>query len=57
LGGKEQQRSSQGKRQKYKGYKKRLQGNVLYGSIEETHVTLLELAQQAGILELDILFQ
>jgi hypothetical protein len=41
-------------RQKYKGYKKRLQENVLYRSIEKMHVTLIELSQQVGILELNI---
>jgi hypothetical protein len=44
-------------RQEYKGYKKRLQENVLYGSIGKAYVTLLGLSQQAGILELDVMFQ
>jgi hypothetical protein len=44
-------------RQEYKGYKKRLQEEVLYKSIEKMHVTLIELSQQVGTLELDIMFK
>jgi hypothetical protein len=44
-------------RQEYKGYKKILQENVLYRSMERIHVTLIELSQQVGALELDIMSQ
>jgi hypothetical protein len=44
-------------KQEYKGYKKRLQESVLYGSIEKMHVTLIALFQQVGTLELGIMSQ
>jgi hypothetical protein len=44
-------------RQEYKGYKKILQENVLYGLIANMHVTLIELFKQGVALELGRMFQ
>ena len=44
-------------RQEYKGYKKILQENVLYGLIANMHVTLIELFRQGVALELGRMFQ
>jgi hypothetical protein len=44
-------------KQEYKGYKNRLQVDVLYGPIEKIYVTLIALFQQVSTLELGILFQ